>query len=156
LDVIAACDPRVVVVGAAGAEVAALLPVDVHVIDNPHHQDGMGSSLRAGLRAVDDVLPAAEIHAALVMLVDLPGVGPAVINRVIAAAGFADTARDAIVRAAFGGRPGHPVIFGRHHWPGVIEAAGGDRGARDYLADHPAVLVECSDIGSGEDVDTQG
>jgi len=163
LDAIGSCDPRLVVVGAAGAEVSDLLPGDVIVIDNPNYQDGMGSSLRAGLQAVGNLDPAPqspvggrEIDAALVMLVDLPGVGPAVIQRVMTAAGSADTARAAIVRAAFAGRPGHPVIFGRQHWPGVIQTAIGDRGARDYLAGHSAVLVECGDIGSGDDVDTPG
>lgn len=152
-----------VVVGAAGAEVAALLPADVLVVDNPHYEDGMGSSLQAGLRAIGTLNSAAadpvsaidspEIDAALVMLVDLPGIGPEVIQRVVARAGSMHT-RDAIVRASFAGRPGHPVLFGQHHWLGVIAAAVGDRGARDYLAVHAAELVECGDIGSGEDVDT--
>jgi hypothetical protein len=35
----------------------------------------------------------------------------------------------------------------------VIELATGDRGARDYLAAHPVVAVDCADIASGLDVD---
>ena len=48
---------------------------------------------------------AAGIDAALVMLVDLPGVGPAVISGCAAAAGIGGTAREAIVRAAYAGGP---------------------------------------------------
>jgi CTP:molybdopterin cytidylyltransferase MocA len=36
----------------------------------------------------------------------------------------------------------------------VIATASGDAGARGYLVQHGVTLVECSDIGSGEDIDT--
>jgi CTP:molybdopterin cytidylyltransferase MocA len=195
LDALAGCDPRVVVVGARGDEVAALLPADVLVVDNPGYDEGMGSSLRLGLTALTafnatgfnatafnatafdatafdatafnatarprDAVPAdpvqvdaeAPVDAAVVMLVDLPGIGAEVIRRVSAAAGTAQRARTALARASFDGVRGHPVLLGREHWPGVIESAVGDAGARSYLRAHPAVLVECADIGSGEDVD---
>ena len=87
------------------------------------------------------------------MLVDLPGVGPEVIRRVRSAAGPAEAARRVLARAAFAGVPSHPVLLGRDHWPGVIETAVGDSGARAYLRAHPARLVECGDIGTGEDTD---
>jgi CTP:molybdopterin cytidylyltransferase MocA len=53
----------------------------------------------------------------------------------------------------FHGTPGHPVLIGADHFAGVIQAAGGDRGARDYLATHPVMAVECGDLAGGEDVD---
>ena len=34
-------------------------------------------------------------------------------------------------------------------------AAAGDRGARDYLAAHEVVLVECGDLATGADVDSR-
>jgi CTP:molybdopterin cytidylyltransferase MocA len=49
---------------------------------------------------------------------------------------------------------GHPVLIGRDHWSGVRDVAAGDRGARDYLSRREVRLLECSDLGSGEDVDT--
>ena len=160
LDVLGECDPRVVVVGASAEPVASLLPTGVLVVDNPRHQEGMGASLRAGLLALASLGSeppvdggGREIEAALVMLVDLPGVTPAVIRRVCAAAGPPAAAPTVIARAAFNGVPGHPVLLGRRHWSAVIESAVGEIGARDYLAAHPAILVECGDIGSGEDVD---
>jgi CTP:molybdopterin cytidylyltransferase MocA len=152
LDAVRGCAPRVVVIGAAADQVAALLPPDVLVVRNPNHAQGMGSSLRVGLQAL---VGSDTVDAAVIMLVDLPGVGPAVIDRVCRAAGTTLIARDALVRAAFQGVPGHPVLIGRDHWPGVIELAVGDRGARDYLQAHPVVVVECGDIGSGVDVDVR-
>lgn len=149
LAAIAGCSPRVVVIGAAADEVAALLPDDALAVRNPDFAAGMGSSLRAGLTALDGL----PVDAAVILLVDLPGVGPAVIDRVRAAAGSSVKSRTALLRAAFDGSPGHPVLIGREHWPGVIATAVGDRGARRYLADHPTTPVECGDIGTGGDVD---
>ena len=41
------------------------------------------------------------------------------------------------------------------HWAGVRAAAGGDAGARGYLAGRAAVtLVECGDLAGPDDVDT--
>ncbi len=59
-----------------------------------------------------------------------------------------------LARAAYEGRPGHPVLIGRDHWAGAREAAVGDRGARDYFETHPPVLIECGDLATGRDVDT--
>ena len=61
--------------------------------------------------------------------------------------------RSALLRAAYDGQPGHPVVLGRDHWAGVSAVADGDRGARDYLSAQAVRLVECADIGSGMDVD---
>ncbi len=151
LDALRCCDTRAVVVGAAGTEVAALLPPGVVVVDNPDHAAGMGSGLRLGLQALADAEPDAD--AAVVLLVDLPGVGAAVTERLVGTAGTAAGARPALLRAAYGGAPGHPVLLGRDHWAGVIASATGDSGARTYFRRHPPQLVECSDIGSGEDID---
>jgi len=167
LAVLEACDPRLVVVGARADQVAALVPVDVRVVTNPAYQQGMGSSLRAGLLALTAMSEVSvqgmgsaqtaqcdepPIDAALVMLVDLPGVGVDVVARVLAAARAGDV-RSALLRAAYDGRPGHPVLLGSDHWAGVSAAVTGDRGARDYLSARGARLVECADIGSGMDID---
>lgn len=164
LAVLEACDPRLVVIGASAEKVSALVPADVRVVTNPEYQKGMGSSLRAGLVALAGLakVPArttstgatteAPIDAALVMLVDLPGVGAEVIARVLEAARAGDV-RSALLRAAYDGQPGHPVLLGRDHWAGASAAVGGDRGARDYLSTRGVRLVECADIGSGLDVD---
>jgi CTP:molybdopterin cytidylyltransferase MocA len=59
-----------------------------------------------------------------------------------------------LARAAYDGQIGHPVLVGRNHWSPVREQAHGDEGARGYLQQHDVELVECSDIGSGDDIDT--
>jgi CTP:molybdopterin cytidylyltransferase MocA len=136
-----------VVVGAAHAEVARAVPAGCRVVDAADWAEGMGASLHAGLAAVSD--EQADADAVLVMLVDTPGVGSDVVRRLSSGSG-----PDVLARAAYGSQPGHPVLIGRHHWAGVLEVARGDRGARDYLRAHPVTLVQCADIGTGDDVDT--
>jgi CTP:molybdopterin cytidylyltransferase MocA len=142
------CAPLVVVLGAAAEEVARILPAGVRHVVAEGWAEGMGASLRAGISALEESDPVPD--AALVHLVDLPGVTPAAVARLAARA-----APDALARAAYAGRPGHPVLLGREHWTGVRTAAAGDAGARTYLARHPGLsLVECGDVATPDDVDT--
>jgi nicotine blue oxidoreductase len=142
------CAPLLAVLGAAAGEVEPLLPSGVRAVLAPDWEEGMGASLRAGLDALGELDPVPD--AALVHLVDLPGVTPAAVARL---AGLSAT--DVLVRAAYEGRPAHPVLLGRAHWPGVREAATGDSGARTYLSGHPDLeLIECGDLAVPDDVDT--
>ncbi|WP_432891952.1 nucleotidyltransferase family protein [Kribbella sp. CA-245084] len=147
------CSPVVVVVGAAAAEVRAELTTKpAQVVEATNWTEGMGASLRAGLTALGD-LPASASGAApqavVVVPVDVPGLAVEVVRRVAAEAQV-----DALVRAAYGGVPGHPVVIGRDHWAGVIEMARGDEGARPYLRRNRPLFVECADLADGRDVDT--
>jgi nicotine blue oxidoreductase len=117
------------------------------VVDNPDWLSGMGSSLRAGLAA----LPA-ESEAVVVMLVDTPGLGPAVVRRLVAAH---DEGAPVVV-ATYDGAPRNPVLLAREHWPEVGRLAIGDVGARAFLSAYPELVtyVECGDVGDPSDIDT--
>ncbi|TDX02819.1 NTP transferase domain-containing protein [Kribbella sp. VKM Ac-2566] len=143
----AGCSPVVVVVGASADQVRGELSDEpVEVVEATDWDEGMGASLRAGLRSTDTLS-----DAVLVATVDVPGLTAAAVRRVANRVG-----EDALVRATYRGVPGHPVLIGRAHWDGVIASARGDEGARGYLREHEVVLVECGDVGDGEDVDTVG
>ncbi|BCB78698.1 nucleotidyltransferase family protein [Phytohabitans flavus] len=142
------CEPVVVVLGAAADRVRAEASLgDAIVVENPEWPTGMGSSLGSGLRATLEL----GVQAALVLLVDLPGVTPAAVRRVAALA-----SPDALVMAGYGPRRGHPVLLGREHWAGVAAVAIGDVGARPYLSAHSAAVrvVPCEDVADDRDVDT--
>lgn len=146
---------RVVVVLGAGAdragEVARAAGAD-RVVVADDWSDGQSASLRTGLGALaEDRADCACVH-----LVDLPDVDAAVVSRVLSAAGVAQasSARAALARAAYDGVPGHPVVIGAAHWPGLLAGLAGDQGARGYLAAHEHLLVECGDLATGGDVDT--
>jgi CTP:molybdopterin cytidylyltransferase MocA len=139
------CAQVTVVLGAGVEEARPLLEgYDVEVVVATDWEQGMGASLRSGLQSLTH-----EPTAALVTLVDLPDVGPDVVRRLLDRAVSAGT----LARAVYDGTPGHPVLIGRDHWPGVIESAIGDQGARSYLGSHQVELVECGDLASGRDVD---
>lgn len=118
------------------------------LVDNPEWEQGMGSSLRAGL----DSLSSTGARAALVSLVDQPGIGAEAYARVLGAY----ESPDSLVSAAYDGVRGHPVLFGSAHWAGIAATATGDRGARAYLKEHAREieLVECGDIARPYDIDT--
>lgn len=139
------CADVVVVVGAEAASVRALLePEPVRVVEAEDWAEGMGASLRAGLRS----LLAGDADCAVVHLVDLPDVGVDVVRRMSRHCGT-----DTLARATYEGRPGHPVVIGRRHWQPVVEAASGDAGARGYLRANGVHDVDCSDLAGGKDVD---
>jgi CTP:molybdopterin cytidylyltransferase MocA len=142
------CSNVLVVLGAEYAAAAAVLVAEpVAVVHNDEWAKGMGSSLSIGLsrlrqsRLIDTV-------AVLVAVVDTPGMTADVVRRLV---GRARTS--ALARATYHGVPGHPVLIGRLHWAEIAESVEGDRGARVYLTEHQATLVECSDLASGDDVD---
>lgn len=139
------CAPVVVVLGAAAAEVRATARLGgVSLVDNPDWESGIGSSLRAGLRALAD----SDATAVLVIPVDTPGVTAAAVRRLHA---LADP--NALARATYHGEPGHPVLIGRNLWAGAAESATGDVGAQPLLTRIGVTEVPCEDVASGQDVD---
>ncbi|MCX4680367.1 nucleotidyltransferase family protein [Streptomyces sp. NBC_01433] len=143
------CGPLHVVLGAAAEEVRARADLTGCVVTvNPEWEEGMGTSLRAGLAS----LAGTGADAALVLLVDQPGIGAEAVARVRSAY----RSRASLAAASYAGERGHPVLFGAARWADVAAAAVGDRGARTYLrAHHDAItLVECSDVAQAYDIDT--
>ncbi|MDT0398654.1 MULTISPECIES: nucleotidyltransferase family protein [Streptomyces] len=139
-----------VVLGARADEVRARASLPgCALVDNPEWEQGMGTSLRAGLRS----LAGTGARAALVSLVDQPGIGAEAVARVLGAY----DSPDVLASAAYDGVRGHPVLFGSAHWAGIAATATGDRGARAYLREHAErlTLVECGDVAQAYDIDTE-
>jgi CTP:molybdopterin cytidylyltransferase MocA len=155
-------DPVLIVTGAARVELGP--DHQVRTVYNGEWRTGMGSSLRAALRALAEpdgapgdaaLLPpevGPEVGAVVVALADQPLVGAAAVARLIAAY----RAGASVAVAAYDGRPRNPVLLAREHWPEVIATAAGDRGARAFLRSRPdlVTLVECGDTGCPDDIDT--
>ena len=136
----AGCEPVLVVLGAWIGEVP-----DAEVVVNEDWAEGMGSSLRAGLAALD---AAAGVDAVVVTLVDLPGLTAEGVRRI-------RESTASIAAATFEGERGHPVKFAREHWADVIAVARGDEGARRFLKERSDVArVEIGDVATGADMDT--
>lgn len=141
----AGCRPIVVVLGAAAHQARAVMHgLDVVVVVAADWSEGLSASLRTGIAALPHDVP-----AVVVTLVDLPDVGQNVVRRVLTYGAAPAT----LTRATYHGRPGHPVVLGNAHWPGILDAANGDVGARAYLDQRAPTLVECGDLASGRDID---
>lgn len=141
------CDSVLVVLGAQADEVVRRADLgDATVVVNDEWATGMASSLRAGLTALGE--RTGPIDAAVVLLVDMPGMTPAALARLTDAADPA-----ALAIATYDGVRGHPVLLGRDHWTGVATTATGDEGARRYLAAHDVVEVDCTGLADPTDLD---
>ena len=144
----AGCAPVVVVLGAGADDaVAAVDGTGVELLINPDWATGMGSSLRVGLVP----LPG-RADAAVVSLVDQPGMTAATVERLVAA--WRADGRAAV--ATYGGAPRNPVLLPAATWAQVAASAVGDQGARAWLRAHPDQVsqVACDDVGSADDIDT--
>ncbi|MDJ0378172.1 NTP transferase domain-containing protein [Cryobacterium sp. PH31-L1] len=141
------CSPVIVVLGARGAEAAALLApaASVLLVQATDWADGLSASLRAGLLCA---LDQPGLTSIAVVPVDVPDLNAATIARVLEA-----STENSLRQARFAGQPGHPVVIGRAHWEPIIAGATGDTGAGPYLRSHSAKAVECGDLGTGLDVD---
>ncbi|WP_308214746.1 nucleotidyltransferase family protein [Williamsia maris] len=135
------CDEVVVTLGAAVVDV----PAPARALVVPGWADGLSESVRSGLIEARR----AGCTGVALLVVDVPDTNAAVVRRVLEVAG---ARRSVLVRAVFGGRPGHPVYLGADHLAGVLTTIAGDRGAGAYTDQRPDVVsVECSDLASGRD-----
>ena len=143
----AVCDPVLVVLGAQAVDVWRSADLDgATVLANKDWESGMASSLRTGLDGLRGC--PGRVDAALITLVDMPGMTPEALTALAAHA-----APDALAVATYDGVRSHPVLLGRDHWAGVIETATGDEGARRYLATHDVTEVDCTGLADPFDLD---
>jgi molybdenum cofactor cytidylyltransferase len=113
---------------------------------NLHPDEGQLSSLVAGLSAVESE----TTTAALVTLVDVPLIRPETIATLLSRVPQADAP---IVRAAYQGRHGHPVIYSRAIFD-ALRAGDRDAGAKSVMRAYNVEDVSVDDPAVVEDVDT--
>lgn len=136
------CGDVLVVLGAAVVDI----PPPARAVVAEDWADGLSASVRAGILAAGE---AAEF--VVLTTVDTPDVDAATVQRVLAAA---QASPSGLARARYGGRPGHPVVIGRGHWPDLLDMLAGDDGAGPYLRSRDDVVaVECGDLATGRDID---
>ncbi len=119
---------------------------NVRVVVNQNYQRGMGTSLRAGLSAVDQ-----QAEGALIVLADQPFVRPATLDHLIAEH---QRSKPQIVIPTYRGFRGNPVLLDRSVFPEVM-ALDADMGCRAIFGDHPngILKVPVDDVGILLDID---
>ncbi len=141
----------VVVLGAeAWAARSALegLGGPVQTVESADYASGQAASLRSGLGS----LPASA-KAAVVLLVDMPLVGPALIDQLIAEFEAHPEAMAVVPR--YKGRRGNPVLLAAALFD-ELRGLGGDEGARTVLERHRDLVrwLDVDDIAVVSDADT--
>ena len=152
LDVAASVSPlrTIVVIGAQAHRMRAHLQrtgTSARIVYNRHWAQGMGTSLRAGLKQLPP-----QARAALILLTDQPEISPRTIRKLL----NAHRARPAFnIASMYENRLGVPAILPRHNWQRLRELDG-DSGARDLLRDSAAagrlISVPCPE--ASWDIDT--
>ncbi len=138
--------PVVVVTGHARREVeAALETLDVGFAHNPGFALGLSTSLKTGLAA----LPS-DLDGALILLGDMPRIGPALLDRLID--GFSTAPGIDAVVPVHGGRRGNPALIGRGLF-GPAASLTGDEGARRLLRNIGVLEIDVSDEAVALDID---
>jgi molybdenum cofactor cytidylyltransferase len=141
-------DEIILVLGSSAAEIQQQVSTQgVKIVVNPAYQEGMASSLRAGIAALDP-----RSQAALIVLADQPCIRPTTLNRLIEHHG---STRPQIVIPTYRGFRGNPVLLDRSVFSEVMEIRG-DIGCRAIFGSHAENIskLEVDDPGILLDVDT--
>jgi CTP:molybdopterin cytidylyltransferase MocA len=139
----------VLVLGHAAADVEKeISTAGVKIVHNHEYQQGMGTSLRAGVAALE-----AETNGALVVLADQPFVRPETLNKLIVCH---EQSRSQIVIPMYRGFRGNPVLLDRSVFP-ELQALSGDVGCRAIFGSHTENIrkLEVDDVGILLDIDSQ-
>jgi molybdenum cofactor cytidylyltransferase len=141
--------PVIVVTGFESSRIRETLrDLKVTLVHNTNFEQGMSTSLRAGLNALPP-----NCDGALILLGDMPEIEKNDLEALIAA--FAAKDRHAICVPVRHGRRGNPVLWGAAHFADMMQISG-DRGAKQLMAQHPEHVVEVPLESDGifADVDT--
>jgi len=149
----AGLDEIVLVLGSLAETIRQHLPIsaiaDLKVVVNQYYDQGMASSLRTGLSAIDDC-----IDAAVIVLADQPFIRPETFARIVDEYRRTDAQ---IVIPLYKGFRGNPVLLDRSVFAEVM-ALEGDIGCRAIFGNHleGIVKVDVDDIGVLLDIDNKG
>jgi len=138
----------IVVVGYRAEEVIkSIVGKPVKIAINPNYQQGMSTSIIAGLNLVDS-----RAQAVMLALGDQPLISSQTINRLIAE--FYNHDKGIATPAYQGGR-GHPIIFAIKYKEKLLELKG-DIGGRQIVKDHLNDILEVAVNAGGiiTDIDT--
>jgi molybdenum cofactor cytidylyltransferase len=142
-------NPVIVVTGHQREQIEAVLAgLALRIVHNPDFAQGLGTSLRAGVKAVP-----ADADGTIICLADMPQVGSNLIDRLIAA--FDPEKGALVVVPTLDGKRGNPVLWSRRFFPDLM-AIDGDVGARHLIAGYAEAVTEVPVTGDAAflDVDT--
>lgn len=138
----AGCSPVLVILGAEPDRIRAACPLlNAHVIINQQWPEGMASSVRAAIAAIQSLPHEYSPSSAILMTCDQPAVTPAHLRAL--------TANGALTASEYASRRGVPAYFPASSFPALAQLTG-DSGARELLRDAHAIPLPQGEL----DIDT--
>lgn len=142
--------PVLAVLGAHFSDIAASIPPQTAmIIHNDRWQEGMSTSIEAGLRALDAIAPTPT--GVLLMNCDQPRLTADHLRSLLAA--FSAQASAVIVASSYAGVLAVPAIFPREAFP-LLGALHGDKGARTIIEHAPCPVISIGFEGGNVDIDS--
>jgi molybdenum cofactor cytidylyltransferase len=145
------CVVRVVVLGAQYERFEREIDdLEVAICVNPNWQEGMGSSLRAGLESLIASSVGENLTGVVVILCDQPLLTTAHLDSLIVAH---TNTPEQIIASDYGERCGVPCLFPRAFFPELLSLSG-DEGARQLLRKNKDNLIAVAFSEGKFDIDT--
>jgi molybdenum cofactor cytidylyltransferase len=120
--------PIIVVLGAYAEQIKReLMPKAVQVVENSQWQEGMSSSIRAGISML--LKTNSKLDAVIISLADQPLVSPQIFNQLIRS--YQETQK-VIVASKYNETTGVPALFSKALFPELMQLEG-DKGAKALI-----------------------
>lgn len=142
------CRPIVVVLGANAEQLKPEVSQLVQVVENPHWAEGMGSSIRVGIEALNTV--SQNLEAVAIALCDQPFVSSKIIDQLVAAYRCTDKP---IVACEYGETLGVPALFSRAFFPELM-ALDATQGAKHLIKKYSHKVFPFLFLEGAIDIDT--
>jgi molybdenum cofactor cytidylyltransferase len=145
------CRPILVVLGAYAHRLyTEIQDLPLQQVMNEQWAEGISSSIRRGLGALEEHDPKGSVEAVVLMLCDQPCVTAVVIDDLVAAY---HSSGKGMIASEYGGTVGVPALFRREHFM-TLAALNGAAGAQHVIAAHRLDLVSVPFPMGTTDVDT--
>lgn len=155
--------PIILVLGYQAEQIRAIVaryldPQKLLILENPHYQQGMSTSLQTGIHALSKQNTATgsiystRVDSALILLGDQPLISTQIIDTLLATY---RTAGKSIVAPLYNKKRGNPVLFSAALFPELLTVTG-DEGGRSVIQHHASEIatVEIGDQRANYDIDT--
>ena len=122
------CQPIIVVLGAYVEQIKPeLMPNAVQVVENSQWQEGMSSSIRAGISML--LKTNSKLDAVIISLADQPLISPQIFNQLIQS--YQETEK-VIIASKYNETTGVPALFSKALFPELMQLEG-DKGAKALI-----------------------
>ena len=106
----------------------------IQIIHNPNWQEGMASSIRIGISAMQQSTP--QLESVILMLCDQPFADVSIVNQLIKA-----SAKKNLVASSYNGTIGPPALFSKSHFEELLNLQGNE-GAKKLLLKYADEVFE--------------